>query len=289
MTQPRRAQPADFLVAAVHNASRGALVMAVVAVSLVGTDAAVAVHRTADSGDTSRLPVSSRPLGDLGSPVGLGPSASPLPPLSPPEAKIESRAARDLLSVAIGNALAKHSVRAIARYTTKRGTAVFDNRTARHHGVQHLRIYGGHVTVRVLGSTTYFTGDKRGLIKYFGYKPKLAILQRDRWVPLIAGNKGYRILTEGVTLSSLLHSERVAGPLRRLPQRVINGVAAVGVQGRGAGDGVRKNSVATWWISTGMNHPLPVEFEASTAHTHLTQTFSEWGKPVHVERPRAIF
>jgi hypothetical protein len=286
--QPRRAQPAQFAVAAIHNASRTALVMAVAAVALIGADAAVAVSRT---GTTSAVPSPGRPSASSGvaNPAErqLLPS-SPLPAQSPDAAKTEHDAARALLKRARANALAQHSVHAVARFATTHGTAVYDNRAALRHGVQHLTIRGGHITIRVLGPTTYYTADRRGLVRFFLYTPKIAAVIGHRWVPLIAGNRGYRILTDSVTLGSLLHNERVVGPLRLLPERVIDGIRAVGIQGKGAGSGVRKNSVATWWVSTG-GHPLPVEFDASTASSHLTQHFSDWGKPVHIERPHAIF
>jgi hypothetical protein len=262
--------------------------MAVVAVALVGTDTAVAVHRTAGSADRFPAAAPARSPGVAGGAVDIGASPSARPSLSPAETKTANRQGRALLRTAMSNARAKGSVHAVARFVSERGPAAFDNHAARHHGVQRLSIYGGHVTIRVLGPITYFTGDKRGLVKYFGYKAKLAVLQVHKWVPLIAGNKGYRVLTEGVTLPSMLHNERVVAPLRILPARTIDGVPVVGVQGRAAGRGVRRHSIATWWISTGA-HPLPVEFDASNASTRLTQRFSAWGKPVRVKRPHAIF
>jgi hypothetical protein len=286
--QPWRAQPADFLAAAVHNASRSALVMAVVAVAVVGVDTAVAVHRTA--GSTSPLPAAAPPsTSGVAMPLdGIGASPQAQQPLPRAEAKTENHEAKALLEAALANARAKGSVHAVAHFVNQGGNAIFDNHDGRNHGVQRLTIYGGHVTIRVLGPITYYTGDKRGLIKYFGYKPKLAAVESHKWVPLIAGNKGYRILTEGVTLASLLHNQRLAAPLRTLPERTIGGIPVVGVQGRAAGDGLPKHSTATWWVSTGA-HPLPVEFDAVSANTRLTQRFSDWGKPVRVKRPHAIF
>jgi hypothetical protein len=287
VTQPRHAQPADFLVTAVHNASRAGLTMAVVVVALIGADAAVAVHRTAHSNTPGTAAVA-QPTGITTPGGGYDPSSSPQPLATSAAARVESYAAKALLKSALENALSKGSVHAVARFTTKHGTAIFDNRAATHHGVQHLTIYGGHVTIRVIGSTTYYTGDKRGLVKFLTYKPKVAALFHHRWVPLIDGNKGYRVLTEGVTLASLLSSERLAGPLRRLPERVIDGTTVVGLQGRGAGSGVRKHSIATWWVTTG-RHSLPVEFDASNANSRLTQSFTQWGKPIRVKRPKGIF
>jgi hypothetical protein len=289
VTQPRRAQPAQFAVAAIQDAPHTALVMSVAVVALLGTNAAVAVHRTAGSQGPAAAAASPGTGGVTtpGDPLG---SSAPTPTSSSLDAaaKAAQREAKTLLKLAMANALKKRSVHAVARFVTKRGTAVYDNRDALHRGVQHLTIQGGHVVIRVVGSTTYYTGDKRGLVKFFGYGRKVAAVIGPRWVPLIVGNRGYKILTEGVTLGSLLRNQRVVGPLRMLPERVIDGITAVGIQGEGAGGGVRKNSIATWWVSTG-KHPLPVEFDATNRHSHLTQRFSEWGEPVHVKRPTAIF
>ena len=287
MAQLRHAQPADFLVTAVHSASRTALTMAVVVVALIGADAAVAVHRSARS-DSPTAAAASASTGVTAPDGGFGAAASPPPSVSPATPGAESKAARALLKAALANALSEGSVHAVAHFAAKHGTAVFDNRDATHHGVQHISIYGGHVTIRVIGATTYYTGDKRGLVNYLTYKPKVAALFHHRWVPLIDGNEGYRILTEGITLASLLHSERLVGALRRLPERVIDGTRVVGIQGRGAGSGVRKHSIATWWVSVGA-HSLPVEFDASNANSRLTQSFRNWGKPFRVKRPHAIF
>jgi hypothetical protein len=262
--------------------------MAMVTAALIGADAAVALHRTAGSGNAADAAAAPGSAGTTKpADAVMSPPPSP-PPVTPAQADAEHHTAKALLKRAFANALAERSVHAVARFVTKHGTAVYDNRAAVHRGVQHLTIRGGHVTIRVVGSTTYYTGDKRGLIRFFTYPPRIAEIIGHRWVPLIAGNRGYRILTEGVALGSLLHNARVVGPLRMLPARVIDGIDVVGVQGEGAGNGVRKHSTATWWISTGPN-PLPVQFDASTANTHLTQHFSDWGKRVRVQRPRAIF
>jgi hypothetical protein len=262
--------------------------MAVVTAALLGVDAAVAVHRTAGSADTGNVAAPPGARSDITPAEGVISPAASAPSVSSAAAPAEQHAARALLKQAVANALAKRSVHAVARFVTKRGTALYDNRDALHHGVQHLTIHGGHVRIRVVGSTTYYTGNRRGLIRFFTYPPKIARVIGHRWVPLIAGNRGYRVLTEGVTLGSLLHNARLVGPLRMLPARVIDGIDVVGVQGRGAGGGVPKHSIATWWISSG-EHPLPVQLEAANANSQLTQHFSDWGKPVRVKRPHAIF
>jgi hypothetical protein len=291
VTQHRR-QPADFLVSAVQEASHTALTLAVVIVALIGADASVAVSRTAGSPDHG--PVAVAPSTPTGSPVPdtiVVPVSPPAQHSDPVQRKAESVAAKALLKAALANALAQGSVHAVTRYVSKakhRRTAIFDNHNARRGGVQHLTIYGGHVDIRVVGSSTYYSGDRRGLVKFLLYKPKAAKALGDRWVRLQAGERGYQVLTEGVRLASLLHNERLVGPLRKLPQRVIDGTAAIGIQGRGIGDGVPPHSIATWWITTGPN-PLPVEFDAANGKTGLVQTFSDWGKPIRLKPPRRIF
>ena len=70
--------------------------------------------------------------------------------------------------------------------------------------VQRVREDGGHVTIRVIGPTTYFTADRGGFIKFFGLTASQAQQVRGLWVPLVPGEPGYTSVTEGVTLPSTL-------------------------------------------------------------------------------------
>jgi hypothetical protein len=109
-----------------------------------------------------------------------------------------------------------------------------------------------------------------------------------KWLRLIAGQTGYSAVTAGVTLRSTLHEDRIGAPLRLLPERTLNGVRVVGIRGHALGGGAPKRAFATMWVSGG-DHPLPVEFVADSHGTHLTQTFSAWGKRFRLAAPANLF
>jgi hypothetical protein len=290
VTQPGRAQRADFLVAAVQNASRATLVMSVVAVALIGTDAAVAVSRTARSSahPAAAAAATSEPSANAEPGIVISPAAT-TPVTRRAVRKAESDRAEALLARAFANALSKGSVHAVARTVSKKiGTAVFDDYDTMTGGVQHISIYGGNVTVRVVGPRTYFKGDKRGLTHYMGFTADEVAVLHHQWLSLRAGQAGYKAVTEGVTLASTLHEDRLVAPFRLLSQRTVSGVSAVGIEGHAAGAGAPRHAVATMWVTTGES-PLPVRFVAANHGVRLTQSFSDWGTPVHLARPTRVF
>ncbi len=285
MTQPTRAATRR-VATTLQNASRGALVMAAISLLLVGADAAVAVSRHAGSphsGATAATAVTS-PTTSTEPGIAVTPTSPATIGRGP--AKTDPRA---LLARAFADALAQGSVHAVARNVSKKtGTAIFDDYDAKTGGIQHISIYGGRVTVRVVGPRTYFTGDKRGLTRYMGFTPDEVAALHHQWLRLVAAQAGYKAVTAGVTLASTLREDRVGAPLRLLPQRTVDGVRAVGVRGRAVGDGAPRHAIATMWISTG-NHPLPVEYVARYRRVRLTQTFSDWGKAVPLAAPAKVF
>ncbi|HVT20553.1 MAG TPA: hypothetical protein VHE57_04090 [Mycobacteriales bacterium] len=290
MTQPRRAQPADFLVAAVHNASRTALSLAVVLVALIATDAAVAVSRTAGPSEQAPVATRSAPAATATTPgVAAGPTSTSTAARGKTGKRVRHGAAKALLARAVANALAQGSVHTVARNVSdKVGKSVFDNYDTRTGGTQHITIYGGNLHVRVVGPTTYFTGDKRGLTRFFGFTAAEVAVLDHHWLALREGQAGYKVTTAGITLRSVLHVDRIVGRLRLLPAQVRDGVRVVGVRGRAGGHLYGKHATATMWIDAGAQ-PLPVRFVVTSPHARSVQTFSEWGKPVRVDPPANVF
>ncbi|HWC35382.1 MAG TPA: hypothetical protein VG650_11220 [Mycobacteriales bacterium] len=268
-----------------------ALVLSVVAVALIGAGVAVAVARTADtsaaprpSAAASPQPSGSAPPGAVASPAATAPPRRSLATQPAP-----SSSAKTLLATVETDALAEKTVHAVARTVSSRiGTAVFDDVDTTSGGVQHISIYGGHVTVRVVGPRTYFKGDKRGLTHYMGFTADEVAVLHHQWLLLRPGQAGYQAVTEGVTLASTLHEDRVVAPLHLLAQRMVNGVPAVGIRGQAAGAGAPRHATATLWVTTG-DHPLPVEFVATNHKVRLTQTFNDWGRPIHLAPPANVF
>ncbi|MGN6473371.1 MAG: hypothetical protein ACTHK4_06950 [Mycobacteriales bacterium] len=265
---------------------RAVFVMAALAVALVGTGTGVAVSRSggsakpAPAAGATTAPTTNAEPGIAVSPTTGGTATSPTPATVDPKA---------LLAKAFADALTEGSVHAVGRNASKKlGVAVFDDYDAKIGGIQHISIYGGHVSVRVVGPATYFTGDKRGLTRYMGFTPDEVAALHHQWLRLTAGQPGYQEVTAGVTLASTLHEDRIGAPLRLLRERTVNGVRVVGVRGRMLGGGAPKHATATMWISAGAD-PLPVEFVAATPRLRLTQTFSDWGKHFRLAEPANIF
>lgn len=188
------------------------------------------------------------------------------------------------LAKAFARALAQGTVHSQARTTSTTGaTTTFDNYDGEHVGEQHITINGGHLEVRVIGSTTYLTGDAKGLAVYGVDARQL----HGQWLPLVAAQRGYGSVTAGVTLASALDADKIAGPLRREPDKTIDGQPVYGIAGHGDGANSPSGSASTIWISKDTG--LPVEFDATTATTTITETFSDWGEPIHVATPSNVF
>lgn len=268
------------------SASRAVLVMGIAAIALVATDTAVAVSRSGGSAKPAAAAVgSSSPTTNAEPGVAVSPT-SDTTGATPGPASVDPQA---LLTTALADASSEGSVHAVARNVSKKaGAAIFDDYDATTGGIQHIGIYGGHVTVRVVGPETYFTGDRRGLTRYMGFTADEVSALHHKWLQLTAGQSGYNQVTAGVTLASTLHEDRIAAPLRLLPARTLHGVHVVGVHGHALGGGAPRHATATMWISTGTN-PLPIEFDARNRGARLTQVFSDWGKRFRLVAPVNVF
>lgn len=290
MTQPQSVRAVNAAVAAIQQASTSALVLAVAAVALIGTGAGVAVSRTAGSAS------SPGPMAGPGSPSSAPVPTAPTTPVATPSTASGSPAAQDgdeqkelksLLDLAFANALRQQTVHSVARNVSEDGTAVFVDDDAVNGGTQQITIHGGHVQIRVVGPKTYLTGDRRGLTRFFNFTDAQVKTLNHQWYPLVAGQVGYETTTAGVTLASTLEADRIAGRLTREADKTISGQRVYGISGRAVGAGAPKGADATMWI--GSDSGLPVEFDADNGKQRLTQTFSDWGKPIHLAAPSNVF
>jgi hypothetical protein len=152
-------------------------------------------------------------------------------------------------------------------------------------GVQRIRAAGGHALVRVIGSDTYFTADRAALLGYFQVTATSASKLAGRWVHLTPGHPGYRPVTTGVTLRSVLQEMKLAGPLTRLPARPRHGQLVFGIRGIPTGHGVPPHATATMWITVGKT-ALPVEYDAAAPnHDRTVVRMSRWGRASAAIRP----
>jgi hypothetical protein len=283
--QPQLGRAVNAAVSALNRAS-AAPVIALVTLALVGADIGVAVSRTSGSSSTAPSTASQSP----GTVTTPGHSPWPTSPPTTPSGSVAGETQqrlRALIDRAFAKGLAQHSVHSVARNVTKQGTAIFVDDDAVTGGIQRISIYGGHIEIRVIGPTTYFTGDRRGLKRYFRFSDAEIGALNGKWLSLVAGQAGYQQITAGVTLSSTLHEDAIAGHLKREAEKAIDGHAVYGISGRSAGEGAPKGAHATLWVDVATG--LPVEFDAANGKQTLTQTFSDWGKPIKLKAPTDVF
>lgn len=193
------------------------------------------------------------------------------------------------LAQAMANGLAENSVHVTARSVTpSHGALLVTQDDAVTGGVQHISAKSiGHVTIRVIGPTTYFTADRRGFIKFFGLTASQALVVRGLWVPVVQGEQGYASLTDGVTLSSTLSQMKLAGRLKRLPEQTRDGQRVYGIRGIATGQGSPPHTISTVWITVGA-HPLPVEADESSTKGTSVARLSHWGRPVTMQEPARV-
>lgn len=268
---------------------RTTTLLAAAAIALTLADIGVAIGRSASSGSPSSA-ASTPPAIPVSPLAPASPPASPAPPRTTgpatPTATPAPNSFAGQLAKTFQLALAQHTVHSVAKNVSKKGTATFDDYDGVQTGEQHIAINGGHVDVRVIGPTTYFTGDAKGLAIY-GFTPQAVQALHGQWLSLVAGQPGYRIITAGVTISSTLKADAITGPLTRKPAKTLDGVKVYGIAGTGSGPGSPRGSHATLWISEQTG--LPVAFDATNRTTTITETFSDWGKPIHVATPADVY
>lgn len=265
-------------------ASRTVASIAAAAVAVVAVDVAVAINRAATDHDTTPVAVATATPSATPSAspivVSASPSASTTPSGRPSSSQHHLAA---VLSQVYDRALAQHTVHSRALGTTAKGAVTtFDNYDGEQSGEQHISINGGHLEVRVIGTTTYLNGDAKGLAVYGVDARSL----HGQWIALRPGQKGYRSVTAGVTLASALRADKIAGPLTREPAKTLDTQRVYGITGRGVGANSPRGSTSTIWISKDTG--LPVEFDAKTDHTTITESFTEWGTPIHVAPPTDV-
>jgi hypothetical protein len=265
--------------------SRRHAFIAATAIVIVLAGAGIAIGRASTSSGNSSAPVapSASPITPI-TPITTPHAATQTPtsPATPPGGPLPEQLAKTLQL-----ALSQHTVHSIAKNVSKKsGNAVFDDHDGVKIGEQHISANGGNVYIRVIGSTTYLNGDAKGLAVY-GFTPKGVQALNGQWISLVAGQAGYQPVTAGVTISSTLQGDEISGVLTKEPVKTLDGEQVYGISGLGTGAGSPKGSHATLWISTQTG--LPVEFDAANKDTTITETFTEWGKAIHVETPANVY
>jgi hypothetical protein len=205
-----------------------------------------------------------------------------------PSGAAEPQTARQWLSAALAAAKAEGSVHMDVVDVLKKRTLRYSDDDGPDRGIQRISVSPGmRAEVRVIGSQTYFTANRKAFQNYFGFPSRVAPLIAGHWLLLEPGMPMYKRVTEGVTFRSAMKEAALRGHLRLLPERTIDGVRVVGVRGRVGGPGFQDvaSAHATLWVTAG-THPLPVRYEAQDKSIgRMVVTFTKWGANVDVTRP----
>lgn len=215
-----------------------------------------------------------------------GPAAITVFPSSPasPPATVARGSLPALVNATFANARRQGSVRVVNQYRSpKHGVVTYEQVDGLTSGVQRITAFGGWVTVRVIGSNTFVTGDQRGLTKYMSLSASVARQIVGHWLNLVPSDSAYAAVTEAVTLPSLLDEVSITGVMRRVPARTLGGQRVFGVRGYPSGHGQAHNKPAIVWISTARH--LPVEFDLTAKGTTERVRFTHWGAAVNVPVP----
>lgn len=165
-----------------------------------------------------------------------------------------------------------------------RGTATFSDDDGRTTGRQIITPGPGmRAEVRVIGTSTYFTGNAATLTNFFGFRADQAARLRGHWLVLHPGDPQYDTVTEGVTLSSAIKELRMPTPMTLLPEQRVGGVEAVGIRGTGRVTGAPGPVTATLWIDA--ETMRPVRYEARSGNLTETTTLTKWDVPFTVVAP----
>lgn len=155
----------------------------------------------------------------------------------------------------------------------------YSNRTT---GVQTLTFGPAQAEARVIGHTTYYTGNSSAIHDLMQL-PAASVPPHGVWYRLSPGDAHYKTISEGVTLASSFEQIKMDGPFTVLPVATHNGVAAVGVRGQ---DHVDSIPVTLWVAATGPS--LPVEYDTAMGAVSMRATFNDWGKAVKVHKPTHV-
>ena len=149
---------------------------------------------------------------------------------------------------------------------------------------QTVAIGKGRVSIVLLDGVAYFSGNRQGLDKYFGFPTSVASTLVGHWVSVPSTDSAFQSITAGLTLSAALKEASPTGSIAKGKAKRINGLLAASVSGTGSA----REPPTTLFIAT-KGKPLPVEAVASSGSGKTASgeivTFSHWREKVDVPRP----
>jgi hypothetical protein len=242
----------------------------------VGTPAllVVAVSFAAACGGGSSGASTASPPSSASPSTAPSPSVIPSPPPAPTGpnhvAALKPKAALQKVSAA---AATQTSVRVAGSVVESGKKLSITVQAGLESGQGELRIGGGHVSLRLVGSTLYFNGDVKGLTG-LGVKKASATGAADKW---IGGEATSSPLSPFVSFADLVTSilSPNGGVVSGKP-KTIHGVRTFALINKS------KKGAGTLYVAT-TGAALPVQ--AVNAKTHELLKFSDWSAPLSVTAP----
>ena len=146
-------------------------------------------------------------------------------------------------------------------------------------GTQDIRVSSLHMNVRVVGTTAYVKVRHTGGEFFVGMAGVSPSRYLNRWIVYRPGDKNYKEVASGATMTSMLSYMKPKGKLSKAGTSVVDGHPVVGVWGGFLG------SRGCLYISA-VGKPLPVRLTVTTVGgTDITITFGRWGEKVKVAAP----
>ncbi len=208
---------------------------------------------------------------------------------------LEGKSAKQVWALAAAAANAEGSVHLVVKPffccgdTNVFGTSgVLVTDAGQSEGMQSISSGGiyGHGTILVVPGMAYVQGDAHWTSMIMTLPSSYA----GKWLAMSPSTPNYSSTVNGVTLSTLLSSEKPAGRLAVRPETAINGKKLIGLSGGiiPADWPADVKGSAVIYISAVAPY-LPVEavyhITENGRKTIATATFSKWGEPISVTAP----
>jgi hypothetical protein len=190
-----------------------------------------------------------------------------------------------LLKSAISAATRAGSVRVTVHFFSGKTTGVLVQDSSQDSGEQTVAIGKERGSVVLRNGTVYFSGNRSGLVNYFGMTEAVASTLSNRWVSATSADSSYAALTAGLTLSSALKEVSPTAHIVTGRTRTIHGDATTSVSGT-----VPAGLAQVSLFIAKKGRPLPVEAVGSEGTKTGSSSgeivaFSRWGETVHVPQP----
>lgn len=193
---------------------------------------------------------------------------------------IEAMSAGDILAAAADAATAKGSVHTVASLKKGNESARVVNDTGTTNGRQLITSGKQRTEILLVEEIAYLRANEEALLDYLGFPEDEASKYSDKWLSFTVSDAGYGELVETLDMPTLIENITLTGDLTKTAVTTIGGRRVIGVRGEHPQGGT-----GTLYVAAD-GDPLPVRLDvAEQEGSSGNIAFSDWGKPVSVERP----